>query len=99
MAGVKGRSGPKQEKPFRDALLLAVKEATADEDKQKLRKLAEKLVEKAIEGDVTAIKEVADRLDGKAAQSMTLSGDEEAPLVSRIEIVAASVVSSDSSTS
>lgn len=87
MAGVKGRSGPKQEKPFRDALMLAVKEV--DGDKTKLRKIAEKLVEKAIDGDVTAIKEVNDRLDGKAAQSVELSGDEDRPLITRLEIVAA----------
>ena len=35
----------------------------------KLRKIAEKLVEKAVGGDIVAIKEVADRLDGKAHQS------------------------------
>jgi hypothetical protein len=76
MAGVKGRSGPKQEKPFRDALMLAIKEAHGEH--KKLRAVAESLVERAIEGDVRAITEVADRLDGKPAQAIV--GDNEAPL-------------------
>lgn len=69
MAGVKGRSGPKQEKPWRDAIMLAVNEL--DGDQKKLRKLAEKLVTEAIEGNVTALKEIGDRLDGKPAQALT----------------------------
>ena len=73
MAGVKGRSGPKQEKPFRDALMLALKEAHGEH--KKLRAVAESLVERAIEGDVRAITEVADRLDGKPTQQIEAAVD------------------------
>jgi len=48
--------------------------------RKRLYNIAHKLVEKAEEGDMSAIKEVADRTDGKSAQSVTLSGDEENPL-------------------
>jgi hypothetical protein len=78
MAGVKGRSGPKQEKPWRDALMLAVNEAAADQDQKKLRKIAEKCVEAALEGRMDAIKEIGDRLDGKPAQALT--GDDGGPI-------------------
>lgn len=80
MAGVKGRSGTNkgQDKPWREALMLAVKEA--DKDGKKLRKLANKLVERAMDGDVTALKEIGDRLDGKPRQETELSGPGNEPL-------------------
>lgn len=37
-----------------------------------------KLIERAEGGDITAIKEITDRIDGKPAQSVALSGGEEA---------------------
>ena len=61
--------GQQRDKPFRDALRLAI--ADADDNPRKLRLVAEKLVDRALEGDVQAIKEVADRLDGKPAQALT----------------------------
>lgn len=45
-----------------------------------LSKIADKVIAAAFEGDKDAWKDIADRLDGKAAQSVTLSGDEENPL-------------------
>lgn len=93
MAGKPGRSGTNkgQDRPWKDALLLAVKEATDDDDKTKLRKLAKKLVEKAMDGDVQALKEIGDRLDGKPRQEVEASGPDGAPLITRLEIVAANV--------
>ena len=40
-----------------------------------LPKLAEQLVNKALEGDMTAIKEIGDRLEGKVAQRIEGAGD------------------------
>jgi hypothetical protein len=45
---------------------------------ERLRRLAERLFDQAEEGNVAAIKEIGDRLDGKAL--MTLAGDPENPL-------------------
>lgn len=42
--------------------------------------IADKVVTAAASGDKDAWKDIADRLDGKAAQSVTLSGDEDNPL-------------------
>jgi len=36
----------------------------------RLRAIAEKLIEKAEQGDLQAIREIADRLDGKATQAI-----------------------------
>jgi hypothetical protein len=65
----KGQSGnpggrPKT-KEFTEAIRLAVHEAQGN--RTRLRVIADALVDKAIEGDLSAIREVADRLDGKPA--------------------------------
>lgn len=49
----------------------------AIQDPEKLRKIAEALYQKASEGDVQAVKEIGDRLDGKAHQSMDVQADVE----------------------
>lgn len=67
---------PPKEKSFANMLRIAISEAVMGEDgtsKPKLRMVAEMLVTKALEGDMSAIREVADRLDGKAAQAVEIS--------------------------
>lgn len=49
-----------------------------------LAELANQLIEKVAEGDLPAIKELGDRIDGKSAQSVTLSGDQENPVVTEV---------------
>lgn len=82
-------AGNKPDKLMRDALMVALKrEAEGADGKptKKLAQVAEALVDKAIEGDVPAIKEIADRVDGKVAQ--VVAGDADNPLaVSVIERV------------
>lgn len=79
---------PVKEKSFANMLNIALKEA--DGESTKLRRIADKLVEKAIEGDMQAIKEIADRTDGKAFQQVEISGDPDNPLgiITRIELTA-----------
>lgn len=61
----------------------AINRVLVAEDGKKMRALAEKLVEKALEGDVAALKEVGDRSDGKAMQAIV--GADGGPVV--VEIV------------
>lgn len=65
--------GRKSDKLMRDAIKLAL-HRTNERGTKYLTVLAEKLVQRAAEGDVTAIKEVCDRVDGKAPQAVNLSG-------------------------
>ena len=65
MAGNKN-SGRRQEKPFADALRMEI--AALKDDRRGLRRVARKLIEKAENGDLAAIKELADRTDGKSVQ-------------------------------
>lgn len=56
----------------------SLRRALLAEDGKKLRELADKLIEKALEGDVQALKEVGDRIDGKPTQ--VIAGDPDNPL-------------------
>ena len=47
-----------------------IKRAITQADGKKLRAIADKLIEKAAEGDMQAIKELGDRIDGKAQQQI-----------------------------
>ena len=49
----------------------AIERAIAQSDPDRLRALAEKLIMKAEDGDLQAMKELGDRLDGKPAQAIT----------------------------
>lgn len=75
MAGTKGRSGRKSnELPFRHALLEKLDGIDPLTDRKRMFGIAEKLIELAEEGDIQAIREVMDRVDGKAKQVTELSG-------------------------
>ena len=74
-------SGPgrKSDKRWRDALILATTR-TDDEGRTMLAKIAQRCVEAAIEGDMQAIKEIGDRIDGKAPQSLDVTTHNERPI-------------------
>lgn len=62
------------------------------EERQLAPLLMDALLEKALTGDVQAIKEVFDRVDGKAPQDINIGGQDGNPVetVNRIELVALS---------
>lgn len=64
MTSVKKRN---REKPFRDALRL---EICNGNEPRYLRALVRTLFDKALQDDIQAIREIADRLDGKPAQAI-----------------------------
>ena len=89
MSGKPGRSGTNknQDKPFRDALMIEILEAQ-DNGPKAVRRLARRLIEKAMTGDVQAILGIADRTDGKPHQSTSLTGEDgTGPVKLVIEII------------
>lgn len=58
----------------------AIRKALLAEDGRKLRAIADKIVELAMDGDMQAIRELGDRIDGKSIQAAVISGDPENPL-------------------
>jgi hypothetical protein len=65
--------GPSAGKPFRDALRLVMNESR--NNPRKMRRLAEKLYDLAVNGDVHAIALIADRTDGKPMQGIGQDAD------------------------
>lgn len=79
MSGVKGRSGTNKgkDKPFAEALRMEI--AAAGDNHKALRLIARNLIDLAsspVYEAMAAIKEVADRLDGKAVQESTVTFDD-----------------------
>jgi hypothetical protein len=70
-------------KQFYDAL----RRAMASDDFARLRKAADRLLDKASEGEPWAIAELANRLDGKPAQQIALTGAEDGPVKVQAEVV------------
>jgi hypothetical protein len=64
------KPGTLKEKPYRDALRM---EIAAAEDFKDLRAIARAHLEKARSGDIAAIKELADRLDGRPVQDVSVA--------------------------
>lgn len=67
----KGNKNGAHDKPWASAL----RRALLANDGQKLRAVADKLVGEAEGGNVTAIKEIGERLDGKAIQPIAADVD------------------------
>jgi hypothetical protein len=65
-----GNQNGKRGKLFYNQLRIAL----VQEDSRKLRTIAQKLVDAAEQGEPWAIKEVIDRVDGKAVQATEISG-------------------------
>ena len=61
-----------------------IRKLAIQEDYKKLHAIAEKLYDKALEGDMSAMKEIGDRLDGKALQENKVTGDSDEPVVIKI---------------
>ena len=84
MAAAKGNTyTSKNNRLWTDTL----RRACIQSDGKKLREMADALIAKALEGDIAAIKEIGDRLEGKPAQ--VISGDADNPLtvINKIERV------------
>lgn len=58
----------------------SIRRACLAGDGKKLRAIADKLVEMAESGDIQAIKEIGDRLDGKAIATTEVSGPNGGPI-------------------
>lgn len=93
MAFQPGQSGnpngrPKAAKIITQQIIAALNEVDPKTEATKLRGIVNALISKATEGDVSAIKEVADRAEGKVPQTHE-GGDEENPInvLHRIERV------------
>lgn len=73
----KGSTKPKL---MADALIVALNRVAEDGKTKKLAQVAQALVDRAVAGDVQAIREVFDRVEGKAPQGILLGNADDLPL-------------------
>jgi len=79
---MKGNKNAAKGKLFFDQL----RKVLIQDDQLKLRLIAEKLVEAAEDGEAWAVKEIIDRVDGKAIQFQEITGADGEPLVTSISV-------------
>ena len=72
--------GQQRDKIYREALRLELADMSEGVDLKKLRQIARAHIEKAASGDMQAIKELADRLDGRPAQMVEDSRPDGEPI-------------------
>jgi len=80
-ANITPSKGHKPDKLMRDALLVVLHRAAVDADgkpTKRLNNVAAAIVKRAEDGDVAAIKEIFDRVDGRTPQAII--GDPDQPL-------------------
>ncbi len=78
----------RREKPFLEALRMEL--ASDGPDHKKLRILARRLIERAEEGEGWALKEFADRIDGKVPQAVV--GDSEQDPINMVHRIVREIV-------
>lgn len=91
----KGNQNAKKAKIWTAAIERALEKrskAAFDE----IDRLAEKLLDQCAEGDLQALKELGDRLEGKPGQSVVVGGDSENPVVTEIRRIIVNAEHKDS---
>jgi len=81
MAAAIGNNYAGKSKRWLNAIDKALERRCKSNGQKALIEIAEKMLTAADNGESWAIKELGDRIDGKSAQSVTLLGDEEHPVV------------------
>lgn len=84
--GQLGNKNATKNRPWADALNRILETHKPADQREKLNALACSVIAKAMEGDIPAIKEIADRLDGKAVQQTEITGADGESLFSSITI-------------
>jgi len=65
----------------------ALSRAIAQDDGERIRRAAEKLLDLAAEGEAWAVKELRDTLDGKPAQAVEVGGIGGGPIEQSLKVV------------
>jgi hypothetical protein len=82
--------GATSDKEWRGEIRKAVNELREVEGEPKkvrtLRLLARKLADRGLEGEISALREIGDRLDGKPAQAIAIKGDPDSPVIFHLRL-------------
>lgn len=83
-----GNQNAKKGKAWSEAIKRAIRGKYGKEWEESLQELAGKLVSAADSGDMQALKEIGDRLDGKPTQQTEISGPDGAPMKTIVNFIA-----------
>lgn len=87
MAAPKGNRNAAKAKVWSAAVERALdRRVPADKRIKAIDELADKLLDLCMDGDLNALKELGDRLEGKVQQRVELAGDPDAPLGGKWEV-------------
>jgi uncharacterized protein GlcG (DUF336 family) len=84
-----GNNNAAKSKAWTAAIMRALESRSLGKQIQALDELAAVLLDKCAEGDLAALQELGNRIEGKPAQGITLSGDSDNPIQTRrvVELV------------
>jgi hypothetical protein len=85
--GQPGNQNAKRGADWRQAIKRALAHKSGTDYRAGLDRVAKKFVEAAENGDAWAMKELGDRMDGKAPQAVDLSGQLDIPMSGTVKIV------------
>jgi len=81
-----GNQNARKSRLFEQAFIRAIKQRDLDAgDGETLRKIADKILDTALAGDVSAFREARDTIDGKPAQQLDLGNANGEPFVLKVE--------------
>lgn len=75
---------------WRHAIDSALAKRCKSDGQKALVEIATAMIEKCLEGDMTAIKEIGDRIDGKVAQALNVGGQQDNPF--KVEEIVRTVI-------
>jgi len=75
-----GNQNAAKGKRWQNAIDKALANKCKSDGQKALVDIATAMIDKCLDGDMTAIKEIGDRIDGKVAQTTVLEGNDEKPV-------------------
>ena len=84
--GQPGNDNATKNMPWRDAINRALARYAEGDKDGGLNRLADKLIAKCEEGDLAALKELGDRVEGKAAQVINVGGQPDNPIQAEVTL-------------
>ena len=85
MAAPKGNTYAANGSRWRNAIDKALELRCKSDGQKALVEIAKQLLEKAAEGDMTALKELGDRMDGKPRQAIDVGGQPGNPVITELK--------------
>lgn len=85
--GQPGNQNAAKGRMWRDAIQRALRKRSKSDQVEALDELAEQFLDAVRKGDITAFKELGDRLDGRPMQALEHSGPDGGAIPAKVEVI------------